>query len=254
MKSKTICIVQLTRAGDIVQTCQAVHAAKIQHPELNFVLVARKTYLKGLEFLTEQLFEKVHALDTAEIFKKDNLIKAKKNISNFTKKINNHNVDLVVNLSYSNASSYLCSLIKSKNKAGIVMNRQNYIEVTDTWSQFVYATILNGQYCPFNLVDIFKNVIGVNAITNVFPINEEPKSQIVIHPFASQKKKSWGHSKWVEVIYQLLKNNQELEIAIVGAPNEREDSEKITGSIVLQKFSDRILNTVGQTTIEQTFL
>jgi ADP-heptose:LPS heptosyltransferase len=254
MKAKTICIVQLTRAGDIIQTCQAVHAAKIEHPELNFVLVARKTYLEGLEFLTEQLFEKVHALDTADIFKKDNLIEAKKNISNFTQEVNQHDFDLVVNLSYSNASAYLCSLIKSNNKAGIVMNRQNRIEVTDTWSQFVYATILNGKYCPFNLVDIFKNVIGVKAVTNVFPINDEPKAQIVIHPFASQKKKSWGHSKWVEVIYQLVKNNKELDIVIVGAPNEREDSEKITNSTVLQKFGNRIINTVGKTTIEQTFL
>ncbi len=253
MSNKNICVIQLTRTGDIIQTCQAVHAAKLENPNFKFTLVARKTYLKGLEFITDQIFEKTHTLDTKEVFEGNNLVGSSKSISSLITNINQGDFDLVVNLSYSNTSAYLTSLIKGKSKAGIMMNRQNLVEVNDTWSQFVYATILNGQYCPFNLVDIFKKVIGVNSFTNVFTENENPKDQIVIHPFASQRKKSWGHSKWIEVIYQLLKNNQELDVILVGAPNEQEESQLMASSKILLKYQSRIKNYVGKTTIEQTF-
>ena len=58
IKQKTICIVQLTRFGDLIQSMQAVSGLLAdKDEEYRIILVARKRFSKHLKFLTDQYFE-----------------------------------------------------------------------------------------------------------------------------------------------------------------------------------------------------
>ena len=51
--NKEIAILQITRIGDILQTCHAVRLLKINHPEYKVTLIARKQFLQVLIYLSQ---------------------------------------------------------------------------------------------------------------------------------------------------------------------------------------------------------
>src|SRR3989338_1975592 len=156
---KQICIIQLLRTGDIVQTIQAVEQYKEVHEDIIFTLVARKKFAEPIMFLINRYFDKVIFIDTKSLDK--NSFKASiDSINNDLKDVISIQHDIVINLSFSKASEYLTSILKAKNKLGLRRNKRGEIVIDDTWSQYVFATVMNGTLNPFNLVDIFSFMIG----------------------------------------------------------------------------------------------
>jgi len=111
-----------------------------------------------------------------------------------------------------------------------------------------------GHYSPFNLVDIYRWIMG----TKLTPINSSPDSskkekKIIFHPFSSNTKKSWGHSKWSELLYNFLKTFSDYDVILVGSPSEQSMAKKILEHQILNNYSSKILNLVGKSTIKQLF-
>ena len=249
-QDENICFVQLTRMGDILQMYRASTSLKKYQPELKLYLVARKKFAWPLLNLLEQCFEEVFLLDVEDMVgDTENGVDLIENISKILGKINSYNFNVLVNLSWSRSSEYLCSLIKANEKKGIVRDEDNQVIVEDKWSQFVYATVMRGAYSPYNIVDIYKSMLGVGKILAGPEARKGFRhKKIVIHPFASSSKKYWKYGKWVEVIYKVLKKNQEHEIVIVGAgESECEKAERILEAPILEKYKDRIESQVGKT-------
>jgi len=254
---KTIALLQLTRIGDIVQTVQMVKELREVNPEYRVVLIARKQFANPLSFLLKDLFDETILLDFDDLLNTQgtlNLAGVRKNIQTFVNRINSQNVSVLINLSFSKTSNYLASLINSEHKIGTRFDRNANIQVTDKWSQFVYSNIMTGPMCPFNLVDVFKLIVGVKATKkNIEKKEFKTKTKLVIHPFASQEKKMWKPSKWVEVVFKLLKNDDKLTISLVGSSAERNASEEITNSPLLKEFKNRINNLTGLTSIKELY-
>jgi ADP-heptose:LPS heptosyltransferase len=252
--SMKICVVQLTRIGDIIQTYQAAKQLKTENPNIELTLIARKKFSQGLEFLLKDVFTNVIELNTQDFFKsnKDDLHKVHTRLHNFIHDIKKFDFDLVVNLSFNKSSSFLTSLISKNLKMGIYRNSQAQVGMDDKWSQFVYSNVMGGTNTPINLVDIYKNMLGAKEIdvTNF----ETPQNKVItIHPFASSAKKSWGMGKWNELIYKILKDDPEVSINMVGAPTDVEQAERIMSNPAIQHFEGRVLNKVGVNSIEDTF-
>ncbi|MBL6988944.1 MAG: glycosyltransferase family 9 protein [Bacteriovoracaceae bacterium] len=237
-EQKTICIVQITRIGDTVQTLQAANLLKKENPQLRLIFVGREKFAKPLMFLLDVTFDKCIMISSSN----DSL-----------SEINNENIDVTVNLSFCKESSNLCARIKSTHKLGLQFRDNGSISIPDKWSQLIYASVMRGPLNPFSLVDLFCEILGVKKLT--IPSNT-PKPQMInagkniaIHPFASHEKKRWKLYKWVEVIYKLLHTDSELTISLFGSQDEQVDADELIASPTLNQYRSRIFNYVGKTTI-----
>ena len=65
INKKTICVLQITRIGDVIQTCQACAKLKEVHPEIRLVLIARAQFVRPLKFITDQIFDKVYSINSS---------------------------------------------------------------------------------------------------------------------------------------------------------------------------------------------
>lgn len=252
--AKNIAVAQLTRIGDVVQTWEAARTLKKDHPEAKLFLVARKGMAKGLDFLLKDVFHEVIYIDVKDFIPSKNsaLAESLSNTKATLSKIKSWNLDLFVNLSFNKSSSYLTALACAKFKMGISRNEMNQLAVGDKWSQYIYSTVMNGDLNPFNLVDIYKFILGAKTYE---PEYEERERQdlIVVHPFASHRKKRWGSHRWVDLIYKVLKENPEQEVRIVGGPQDKKDALAIMESPALKAHKERILDHTGDFSIEQTY-
>lgn len=252
----TFAIVQLSRFGDVIQTLQAAMELKGKFPKTRLILIGRERFCKPLEFKLKATFDEIHYLNTKKLVTtagEQSLSKVQTNLAHFVDTINKSKIDVTINLTYSKSSSYLTSLIDSKYKLGLVRNERNETIINDSWSQFIYSNTMNGPYSPFNLVDIFKGILGVKGSNYPKDHKDINSKKIIVHPFASQVKKRWPLSKWTEVIYQILKNNPDSSITLMGAPNELEQANEILQNPILKTYLPKIKNLVGKTSIQELY-
>jgi ADP-heptose:LPS heptosyltransferase len=255
--NKSFLIVQLTRIGDIIQTYIACKRLKAIHPEISLDIVTRKTFSSGLNFLLSEVFDNIYELDFPtmcdgasghqELFK---------SMEGFLSEINQSSpYDVALNFTYSPSSNFLLSLIDARHVLGPQRTQSNHIAIKDYWSQFVYSNILECDLSPFNLIDIYCNILGVptiNRLTEDLPNKEHKKSKtIIIHPFASSPRKQWKASKWTEIIFKICGEFKDYTVNIVGTGKEREVAEHIIKDPILQKYSKRLQNLAGKTNIEE---
>jgi ADP-heptose:LPS heptosyltransferase len=249
----SIVIVQITRLGDVIQTYLATQGLKKINPKLKLTLIMREQFYKQLGFLLDSVFDDIiliPSLSLASLSKEDltqtvhELIDAKIQ----------QPVDVTVNLSFCNLSQIICGKINSIHNIGPFRNENNQVCINDSWGQFVYTNVLENKLCPFNLVDVYKSMLGSQCEKEVNFVHHHKtkKDKLVIHPFASEQKKKWGLSKWGETIHDLLKNNPGLTITIVGDSTETQEAERLLNAPILQNFLPQINNRVGNFTIEET--
>ena len=254
--AKTICLIQLTRIGDILQTYQAAEIFKQQYPHYKLILIARTRFAQPLSFLLRNVFDKTYYLDNnvLKIDSSDNLTDLINSCKAVIDNLKNESISVLVNLSFSKSSGYLTSLISSEHKMGLVYDAANNVVIKDKWSQYVYSNVMGGPLNPFNLVDIFKSMLGHNlpALNKERPAFKGV-SHILVHPFASHDKKMWKINKWEEILYQLLKNSPEITVSVVGSPQEAIYGEKIDNSPLLQKYKERLHNIIGKTSLEDIY-
>lgn len=250
---KSIGIIQISRIGDLLQTCQAVSDLKKVHNDTKLILIARKQFALPIEFITKTIFDEVIYLDIdnfCEDITNFNQMKAK--AISFLKEVNNFSFDLLVNLTFSRTSAFLSTLISSKFRTGSYFNQNLQLCVNDTWSQYLYSNVLGNKLNPFSLVDIYRKIIGLkDKAPTIQKINSKKISNIVIHPFASHARKHWKAEKWREVIYKILKDNPTYTITLVGNSKEKIQSIKMLEGSILNTFSNRIKNLVGEISLEE---
>tara|TARA_R110000868_G_scaffold55424_6_gene172334 strand:- start:7981 stop:9660 length:1680 start_codon:yes stop_codon:yes gene_type:complete len=249
---KHLVLIQLTRAGDLVQTLQAAKEIKLERPGIVLTLVARKHYCAGLKFLLESTFDHIVAIDTPALFSAD-LESAHQAIESITQQVSRIPVNAVVNLSYCKPSRYLTGLIPAKHKLGPWIGSDNQENITDKWSQLLYTTVTQGPLNPFHLVDLFRLILGVKpkaVVKSTKPTTK--KNWIVVHPFASAARKKWKTHKWSEILYKLSKDHENFSIFVVGAPNEVKLARELFSGPLL-KTRKNIVNLVGETTLKDVY-
>lgn len=245
--------VQLARFGDLLQVTQAIESLKKERENIRLRLVARERFASPLSFYLEDFFDEVFYLPKDIIPSgKDDLENKFDKVKSVISLVNQTESDAVVNLSFSRTSAYLSTLIKAKHHLGLAVEPDNQISVNDNWSQYLYSNVLGGDLNPFNLVDLFRFIIGCNENSHQKPSNSEVKN-IVLHPFGSHKRKAWKAEKWVEVVFKLMKSHSDIRLTVVGGEADKQDSLKILEHPLVKNFSSRIINQVGKFSLQQTF-
>lgn len=249
-EKKTIALIQITRIGDILQTCHTARLLKINHPNFKIILVARKQFVEPIRFIAEQVFDQIHAIDfKGSINLTDGVEGSTKNLLNQVKEINAQNISASINLSFSKTSCYFHALIKSSHKLGPYFDLSHNKIIQDKWSQYLYSSVMRGDLNPFNLVDLFGSIVGVNKANTHLSNKEysqEKKTNILLHPFASLDKKRWQENKWTEVIFKLLKERKDLKIYIAGSRHDQAGFDKIISNPILADLKNRVIPLLGQ--------
>lgn len=249
---KNIAIIQLTRLGDLIQTVQAAYQAKINRKDIKFHLIARKRFAAPMNTILSQVFDEVHYIDATELVS-DNLKSSLTNVKNTLVNINSYKFDVCINLSFCKTSSYLASLINATHRLGMYRNEFGELAIEDKWSQLTFSSVMTGKYNPYNLVDIYRNIIGTSGMEpfeNTTDVRSHTVKKFCIHPFASDRKKTWNLDKWPEVIYDLNKKFPNSEFFILGSNAEKKQSDVIASSTLLADI--KIHNMVGECTLEET--
>ena len=251
----SIAIIQITRIGDLIQTVQAARQLRTENPDIELTLFARKKFAKGIQFLLETVFEHIVLFETKDFFTDSKLSSAKKEVSYFFQSINSKQYDFCINLSFDKSSSYFTSLLNAKEKIGIHRSYTSKVVINDNWSQYVYSNVLNNTENPFSLVDIYKYIMGVQS-THILKddYSSSPRdNNVVIHPFASQRKKKWGISKWSELIYKLAKEHPDFNFHIVGSTEDMEEANRLNNAPSLLNIQKRIHIHCGDYKISDTY-
>ena len=254
MKTK-IAVIQLTRSGDLIQTAQAVRQLKAENSDAHVTLIARRSFGSGLRFLLETVFDNIIFFETKELIKKEGLKQTCDEAHQFINKLKNEKFEFTINLSYSKSSGYLTKLINSEYQLGLARNNKNEITIQDKWGQFIYSNVLSGSLNPFSLVDLYRYSMGVieNHVLDPDPNFTKRANNIVIHPFASHKKKRWGMSKWSEVIYKLAIEHPDFKIHIVGGALDKADADRLLHSPSLLGLKNRVVSHAGQYSMADTY-
>jgi len=121
----TICIIQITRMGDIVQTIQAAECLKREYPDVKLIFIGRKTFASPLEDQVKLIFSKIFYIDLLHLFDSNQvkcLDDARGKLKGIINLLEKEKITVNINLSFSNSSSYLNTLIPAKFKIGIYKN------------------------------------------------------------------------------------------------------------------------------------
>lgn len=252
---KHILIIQLTRIGDLIQTVQACRQIKAENPEVVLSLLAREKFASGIIFLLETVFDHIYLFETKDFFAQGNFKGATESVGRFMQKVNHIKYDLSVNFSFSKSSSYLHSLINARHKMGLYRNRRSEVCINDKWSQYVYSNVLNNTDVPFSLVDIYRYMLGCKE---TYALNPDENyygrdNNIVLHPFASQRKKKWGLNRWNELIYKIAKDEPDYQFHIVGSPEDKAEGERLLSSPALSSIKNRITLHAGSSSIADCY-
>ncbi|MBF0311771.1 MAG: glycosyltransferase family 9 protein [Oligoflexia bacterium] len=258
-----LCIVQISRIGDVLQTIRALQLFFKGPTTLSILFIGRKEFAGPLEFLLKKYCKHIIYLDF-----KNNLNRTsekallKQYVSDFISSINQYEIDKCVNLSFSKTSSYLCSLIKASQKLGLSRDKDDNLSISDPWCQYVYSVVMRGCWNPFNLVDIFISVLESLKLRQEVTMTILPSeplrisqntTSVVVHPFASIDKKRWEVSKWAYIINYLLSNIPNIEIIVVGAKSDTIEGEKLFSDDLIQNCFGKVTNKIGQTSLEQLY-
>ncbi|MBT7608376.1 MAG: glycosyltransferase family 9 protein [Bacteriovoracaceae bacterium] len=253
---KTICLVQLTRIGDVIQVLQAANRLKETRDDIELAFIGRERFSKPLEFLLKQVFDYIYYINLPTILNKGqgSLDTTMLALNDFLEDVNQLKISALINYSYSRSSGYLCSLIHADHRLGVHFDNNSNLLINDNWSQYVYSNVLGTELNPFSLVDLYFKTLGVKPYIEEIPIVRPVENKnIVIHPFASSPRKRWKENKWIEIIYKILKEHPDSNVSIVGSKEDIGPTNIILNSAVLSQFRNRIMSHVGLKNIEEVY-
>lgn len=245
-------VIQLARVGDTLQSLMALRAAKQLYPQLEITFVAREKFADAAKrvswiqnvvvFPTEKLLGPVIA------GKKDEK-EAVSDLARWTLPLVDRPWDLIVNWTFSEASSYLAGLLPGKIKLGFTRKKDLSFSSADGWTHFIQAVVQGGLSQNIHLTDILTTQLltalqihfgeptqeGNAAVTSksFFSLklaekdlgilaHESSRKWIAVQLGASQESKTWDSEKWARFIELILKKNPDYSITLLGGKDDIE--------------------------------
>ncbi len=239
-----IAVIQLARLGDILQTLPTLAGLKARHPGCIIDLVVREKFIDAA--MLSPHADRVIALPTKAIMeplirdggKKEDPQRKALSLAHLITWVadqfleNTHKLgpyDMVINLTFSEASSYLCQLIPGMDRRGLKRAQDGAYAVDDPWSAYLYAQVLRKNMNIIHLNDLFARIAGV-AVLPVEPATRGYDSSynfgklaIGLQLGASQSSKTLNPKAWGVLAEEILKALPEAQLVLFGS---REDKKK----------------------------
>ena len=250
MKQKRIAVVQLARLGDVLQSFPAIRGLREKNPDATISLIVRRSFLDAAKLCVD--VNELIVLDARDIAEKKSLDALKTFVANCGR------FDELYNLSFSETSSYLCSLIPATHKVGYVRDvseTSSDLIVTDRWSQYFLSTVQGSTLNTIHVTDLFARVCGVGV--DVWPMAHY---QVALSPEyvgiqigASRLSKTLSFDMWVETLkaieIECVQQGSTQQFLLFGSQAEQAliDSIVTTAGVSTERFS----NVAGSTSFDR---
>ncbi len=238
-----IVVVQILRSGDILQTLLACIYYQQRNPMHQLSLLVRPEMCEGMLPLLNVFCKKIFFYERLHQQNHDSLVK----------ELHSFSPSLYVNLSFCTYSSQLLghSLLSTTPMIGS-MDRQKKRFLHGRWASYVYSTVMSTHSNPFSLVDLYYELLqehqGSSQLKDPFLIYTyiqqhlnfdtllttklpPQRFHVVIHPFASNSKKSFSLSSWSFLLNFMLNQHKHLQIHLLTTEKEFSLLQQLLSSI-----------------------
>ncbi len=273
-------IIQLTRLGDTLQSLMALRAAQQLYPQLEIHFVVRERFAEAARRVP--WLKNVVVLPSDEILGpvlsgKGTEKEALQKLAGWVRPLVQEPWDLVLNWSYSEASSYLAGLIPSRVKLGYSRAPDVSLSCRDGWSHYIQAVVQGGIHQNIHLTDVLTTQLltalqihaGEPADNGDAPVTsksfftlsaslkvdqdlgnrwrDRSKKWIAVQLGAGKEEKTWESENWAALISQILKNHPEYGIFLLGGKEDQERANRLILTLQRQgTHAASILSLVGR--------
>jgi ADP-heptose:LPS heptosyltransferase len=248
-------------------------AAKQLYPNLEITLITREKFAGAARKVS--WIEKVITLPTEELLDpifsgKENESQALEHLFKWVYPITQETYDLVLNWTFSEASSYLCALMPGKIKLGYTRRRDLDFYCADGWSQYLQGVVQGNVPQNIHLTDIlttqlltalqihFGEPVDVgNAVAtskSFFTVNtgdeanswssgSSKRKWIAFQIDTGNPEKAWPTEHWAKLAQFILDKSEDYGIVLLGGQSSKESAKQITKG----NTETEIINLVGLT-------
>jgi heptosyltransferase-3 len=253
-----ILVIQLARLGDIYMSWPTIRALKTANPGAEIHMLVRSRFSEatnGLESVSQiKIFPTPQILDP--VVNQNDLSGSLGVIDTMLNDLNNEKYDLIVNLTFSEVSSYVASFLQtdSNQVLGYTRHSDGFLSLKDDISRYFWAQVGPGGANQIHLMDLMAGLVGVELAEKDFRAPDLKIERLVqgdyfvIHLSASEEHKQLSVAFWKEVIQALHKARPEVRFVLVGT-----ESEKFKAEMVMESNAKIGVNLVGQTKMSDLF-
>jgi len=271
-------VIQLARLGDTLQSLMALKAAKQLYPQLQIHFLARERFAdaaKRISWIDEVITLPSDKILGPFIQGQKNQTEALLDLSEWIQPLVKEPWDMLLNWSYSEASSYLTAILPATIKLGYTRAKDVQMACADGWSHYMQAIVQGKVDQNIHLTDILTTQLltalqihaGDPGDVGETPVNSKGffNLKTVTHPFISQwrestKKwvafqlgagrddKAWPAEKFAELAEFIVSRHSDWNVVLLGGTDDRSREaqffETLKGRL---SDSSRIVSLVGQT-------
>jgi ADP-heptose:LPS heptosyltransferase len=237
---KTILIIHLSRLGDMIQSLPAVKCLKEEHPGSTITYLGIEDFCHLLEdspfidnLVTLPWREIGNLIGRNDSIDRDALDRLYEVIPELHK-----NYDLLINMTHTESSGYLCEKIAAAEKKGRRFTQDNEIIVLGNWAKYLFAIAKNRRDNLLNLADIYVGMAGVknrpveNFLTTNADINhhckthltnlglKQDKLSVAFQLGASKSTRMWPIDYFVRLGKNLIEH-LDAQVILFGSEQER---------------------------------
>ena len=292
MKRETIriAVIQLARLGDSIQSLMALRAAQQLYPELEITFIAHESFAAAVERCP--WIHKVVALPTEALIRP--LMTGKRTasqmipeIATWIEPLAERTFDVVLNWTFSEASSFLAGILPARVRLGYSRRRDGSLSVIDGWSHYIHSIVQTETIQSIHLTDILTTQLLTALQIHFDEPNEEGETQTVTSksffeikrsPFVcdgwnhpgirwialqlgpSSAEKTWDAAHWAKLASMILRRHDDTRIILLGGNREREIEAKFYEALRAEErangtpsavFEKRLHSKVGKTSFDQ---
>lgn len=265
-----ILVLQLARLGDILQTWPTVRALSRDGHEVSLAVRPRfKAAIEGMDSVRNvHFFETRQYLEPIFNSQMGGVSEAMRQLDRFFEAIVSERYDMVINLSFSALSSWICHELECRSGGQILVKgysrySDGVLGIADDTSAYFYAQVGVGRPNRIPITHLFAAIAGVDLVEDDWarptflktegrsPANGYPN--VLVHIGASEGHKSFSSRDWVAVLNQALQKTSSMgepvRFGLVGSAEEAERGEAIASE--LSDFGDLVVSYVGRTTFKE---
>lgn len=278
-ESIRIAVIQLARLGDTIQSLMALRAAQQLYPELEITFIAHESFSGAAERCP--WISRVISLPTEDFLRP--IVAGKRSarsmvpeIAGWIEPILNQTFDVVLNWTYSEASSYLAGILPARVRLGYTRRRDGSLSVIDGWSHYIHSVVQTETLQSIHLTDILTTQLltalqihfdepleeGTNQSVTSKSFFEIQKTSsicdgwnlpgtrwIAIQLGASSLDKAWDPTEWAKLASQILRRHDDVRVILLGGEKEKDLESRFFSAIRSQDLN-RIFSKVGKTSFD----
>ncbi len=239
---ENVLLVNITRLGDMLQATPTIAGLKQENPETKITVLVEKQFEDVCHHIPN--IDEVVSLDLGMTVRslareKDGIIEAYRYVSDTVKELREKKFDYCLNMSSSAYTALLLRLVGITRNGGWTSDDEGYRVIESDWAKLFATSVFhaNRQYNSLNLVDVFRCSADVEKHPNQLLINVEPAALeyskkliaeaeftnsgplIAIQAGASQGKRQWAPSKFIELV-KILTERHNARVVLVGSKKE----------------------------------